>query len=121
MIQLQLQHQSENNKTNHHIIHEVKVFIDIHYADNLTLFSIAEKFYISPNYLNELFRKKTKITFLHYLTTVRMEKAKQLLLSTYSKVYEICNQVGYEDPKYFRKIFEKTVGLNPSGFKKLNT
>ncbi|MCU6712117.1 response regulator transcription factor [Paenibacillus sp. J5C_2022] len=116
IVHLRLQHQSESGSR--HIVDEVKDYIDNHYGDNLTLFSVAEKFYISPNYLSELFRKQTKITFLAYLTHVRIERAKQLLLNREAKLYEVCAQVGYENPKYFRKVFQKLTGWNPSDYRK---
>jgi two-component system response regulator YesN len=117
IIELKKQHQPN---TNRNVVDEVKAYLDNNFAENLTLFSIAERFYISPNYLSQLFRKKTGDTFLGYLTKVRVEKAKYLLLHEEAKIYEICNQIGYEDPKYFRKVFEKIVGIKPSEYRSLN-
>ncbi|MNI27485.1 HTH-type transcriptional activator Btr [compost metagenome] len=57
--------------------------------------------------------KKANTTFLQYLTTVRLNKAKALLKETDLKVYEISIQVGYKDTKYFSKIFEKSIGIKP--------
>jgi len=116
IIQLKKQHQSLSHKN---VIEEVIDYIQQHFSESLTLSYIAEKFYISPNYLSQLFRKKTGETFLGYLTKIRIEKAKNLLMYEEVKIYEICKQIGYEDPKYFRKIFEKMTGMNPSEYKSL--
>ncbi|WP_127586354.1 response regulator [Paenibacillus koleovorans] len=102
------------------IIDEIKAYIDEHFDEQLTLTSIADSFYLHAHYLSQLFKKKTGVTFLHYLTHVRMEQAKQQLVSTDLKVYEISRLVGYEDSKYFSKIFERTVGMKPSEYKLLS-
>ncbi|SDE02685.1 two-component system, response regulator YesN [Paenibacillus sp. UNCCL117] len=99
------------------LVDEITAYIDQHYEQELTLANIAERFFIHAHYLSPLFRKKTGVTFLHYLTAVRMEHAKRHLLATDLKVYEISRLVGYEDSKYFSKIFERTVGLKPSEYK----
>lgn len=114
IIQWKKEHQIHKK---HDVIEEVLIYIDNHFSENLSLSSIAEHFYITPNYLSQLFRKKTNDTFLGYLTKRRIEKAKKLLLDSDAMIYEVCRQVGYEDLKYFRKIFEKNVGMKPSEFK----
>ncbi|RAV18990.1 response regulator transcription factor [Paenibacillus contaminans] len=99
------------------MIHNIKKYIDEHYAENISLVSAAERFFINPSYLSQLFKKKTDDTFLNYVTKIRLEKAKRLLQETDLKVYEISSQVGYKDPKYFSKIFEKHAGVKPSDYK----
>lgn len=99
------------------IVDEIKAYIDAHYNEQLTLANVSERFFIHGHYLSQLFRKKTGVTFLHYLTAVRMAQAKQLLLATDLKVYEISSLVGYDDSKYFSKIFERTAGMKPSEYK----
>ena len=60
---------------------------------------------------------KDKTTFVEYMTLKRMEKAKELLLTTKAKGHEISEQVGYKDPHYFSYIFKKTYGLSPKEFR----
>lgn len=114
IIQLKKQHQPLNGQT---VIEEVQSYLHDNFSQSITLTSVAEQFYISPNYLSQLFRKKTGDTFLGYLTKIRIERAKFLIVNSESKMYEICHLIGYEDPKYFRKTFEKIVGMNPSDYK----
>jgi two-component system response regulator YesN len=99
------------------MIHDIKTYIDEHYADNLSLVSLAELFFINPSYLSQLFMKKTNMTFLYYLTTVRLKKARDLLQETDLKVYEISSLVGYKDAKYFSKIFERNTGVKPVDYR----
>ena len=117
IIQLKKQHQPVNGQT---VIEEVQSYLKDNYSQSITLSSVAEQFYISPNHLSHLFRKKTGDTFLGYLTKIRMERAKFLIANSQAKMYEICQLIGYEDPKYFRKTFEKVVGMNPSDYKNAN-
>ncbi|GBG06869.1 DNA-binding response regulator [Paenibacillus agaridevorans] len=101
------------------MIQDIKNYINEHYAENLSLVTLADLFFINPSYLSQLFMKKTNTTFLNYLTSVRISKAQHLLKETDLKVYEISNQIGYKDTKYFSKIFERTTGLKPVEYRNL--
>jgi len=79
---------------------------------------VARKVYISPYYLSHLFREELNITFLEYLTMVRMEEAKKLLKDTSLSIVAIASQVGYEDASYFSKVFKKYVGISPAQYRK---
>lgn len=99
------------------LIDNIKKYIDIHFAENLSLPEISEHFFINPFYLSQLFKKKTGHTYISYLTEKRIEKAKELLSGQDVKLYEVCHSVGYENIKHFSKIFEKLVGIKPSSYK----
>lgn len=79
---------------------------------------MARKVYISPYYLSHLFREELNITFLEYLTMVRMEEAKKLLKDTSLSIVAIASQVGYEDASYFSKVFKRYVGISPAQYRK---
>jgi len=98
------------------IVEKVKQYIDLHFTENLSLYEIAGHFHLNPNYLSELFGKKTGHTYKSYLTGKRMEKAKKLLLQNV-KLYEVCHSVGYEDIRHFSRAFTKVVGVKPSSFR----
>ena len=55
--------------------------------------------------------------FIEYLTNLRMDKAKELLLTTESSMKEICSMVGYADPNYFSRTFKKNIGVTPTEYK----
>lgn len=94
--------------------------INEHYIEAISLNSVAEKLKITPQYLSKIFMKETSVTFVSYLTTVRMEKAKLLLKNTNKKINFICQQVGYPDPKYFCTLFKKEVGITPNQYRSNN-
>ena len=99
------------------LIDRVKDYIAVHYAENLTLAVLSEIFYVCPAYLSRLFKKKTSINFVDYLTALRMEKAKELLENPSLKVYNIAEMVGYENPRYFSRLFKEAAGCSPQEYR----
>lgn len=93
---------------------KIKEYIDLHYAETITLKKMADYIFISQSYLSFTFKEIMKINFNEYLTRVRMERAKELLSSSKYKVYEVCELVGYSDKKYFSDLFKKHTGVLPS-------
>lgn len=89
-------------------------YIEKHFYDDLSLREVAEKAGMNPNYFAGLFKKKTGVSYLDYLTAVRIEKAKELLKSTDLKVYEISQMIGYYSAKYFSKLFKHHTGMTPN-------
>ncbi|MDR6553155.1 helix-turn-helix domain-containing protein [Paenibacillus qinlingensis] len=100
------------------VISEIKEYVAAHYDSNITLADLSARFYINPFYLSQLFKEKTGDTYLSYLMGVRMNKAKELLMDTDLKVYEICQRVGYADTSHFSKLFERMVGCTPTEYRK---
>lgn len=84
----------------------------------LTLKSLGNQLGFSPNYLSVLIKKELGISFQQYLIQERIKKAKLLLLTTDLKIYEIAEQVGFEDINYFSQRFKQIEGITPRQFKK---
>ncbi len=89
-------------------------YIHDSYAEDVTLGDLADKVNISRNYLSDIFKNMVGDTFNNYLTRVRMEKAKELLLEKHMLVYEVASQVGYKNVPYFSTLFKKYIGINPT-------
>ncbi|MNH90346.1 putative response regulatory protein [compost metagenome] len=106
------------DEANHRIVLETKTYIEQHYCNNgLKLQNIADTVHLSPNYLSFLFKKVMGINIWEYVTKLRMEKGKQLILTTDKRRYEISEEIGYESPEHFSKIFKKHYGINISEMK----
>lgn len=101
------------------VISEIKQYVLEKYNSNVSLAELSNRFYFNLHYLSQLFKEKTGQTYLEYLTQVRIEKAKQLLLQSDYKVYEISQMVGYSDTTHFSKLFEKATGCKPSEYRKM--
>ncbi|WP_019909463.1 response regulator transcription factor [Paenibacillus sp. HW567] len=89
-------------------------YIHEHYAEELTLAELSDKVYISRNHLSIIFKNFTGETFNNYLTRVRIEKARELLMERNMLVYEVAEQVGYKNIPYFSTLFKKIIGMNPT-------
>ena len=100
------------------MIPPVENYLHDHIYEDLSLISVAQQFYLSPIYLSQLFKKETGQSYIDYLTNLKMNAAKKLLLTTDMMVYEISNKLGYKDSKYFSRLFEKKLGCKPSEYRK---
>lgn len=100
-------------------IEMVKLYIQMHFKENISLKSVAEHVHMNYTYLSEFFKKETGINFMDYLIEVRINEAKILLKNPINKIYEIGNMVGYEEPASFNRVFKKIVGLTPAEYRKV--
>ena len=99
------------------VVEQIKRYIEDHYHENISLETISKTVYLSPVYLSFLFKQVESISLTDYITHIRIEKAKELLRSTAAKTYEISRKVGYQDEKYFSRVFKKKVGLTPTEYR----
>ncbi|GAA6295268.1 response regulator [Enterocloster asparagiformis] len=95
-------------------------YIDRYFYQELTLAGVAKEVHMHPNYFGNLFKKKTGVSYLTYLTSVRMEKARELLDNPNLKVYEVGQIVGYYSPKHFSKVFKKHTNMTPNEYRDRN-
>jgi|GEM_PF-2063105 len=100
------------------MLHLVRKYVDEHYRENIRLEDVVKAVSLSVSYFCFVFKKETGITFMDYLTNYRLEKAKQLLLETDLKVYEVAEQVGYFDVRHFTKQFKRKFGMKPVELRK---
>lgn len=94
-------------------------YLQKHYMEEITLETVAEKYYFNPSYFSTLFKNYSGTSFSSYLTELRMKKAKELLASTDDKVKEIAVKAGYRDPNYFIRAFKKFYGYTPDEYRRL--
>ena len=87
-------------------------------AEEISLNILAEEFHLSSQYISQLFKNEIGVNFLAYLTNIRMEKAKKLLISTALPISEISEQSGYGDYRVFTKAFKKSEGSTPSQYRR---
>jgi two-component system, response regulator YesN len=102
----------------HKVVEQVKSYIKEHYAAKICLQELADNVNMSRTYLSNMFRKETGLTIWNYLVIVRMDKARDMLLNTSLRSYEIANKVGYENSIHFSQLFKMHYGLNPMEYKK---
>jgi two-component system response regulator YesN len=93
-------------------------YIHQNFDQDISLKEISEFVQLSPNYLSLLFKKEMNCNLIEFLTNYRVEKAKELMLNTSLKTYEIAENVGISDSAYFSRIFKKSTGVSPIDFRK---
>ncbi len=86
--------------------------------EELSLTKTAKDFYLNPSYLSRIFKQTTGMTFVEFLTKIRMEAAIKLLRETDDKAYQIAEAVGIPDPHYFGVCFKKFTGMSINEFRK---
>ncbi|MDR4946137.1 response regulator transcription factor [Neobacillus cucumis] len=104
-------------KEQHNPIQVAKEWIKDNLGDNISIKKIAQQVYMNPNYFCDYFKNQTGETILDYVTSARLEKAKELLENTDLKIYDISLSVGYQDTKYFSRLFKQWIGQTPSQFR----
>ena len=115
---IEIRDQNSGNK-NRSILKTVVDFIDSHYMDEeISLNTVANVANVSSNHFSTLFSQNMGQTFIEYLTSLRMNKAKELLRCTGMRSSEIAGEIGYKDAHYFSYLFKKTQGMTPSDYRK---
>lgn len=89
--------------------------------ENITLRDMANRFSFSPNYLGVLFKEETGYNFSDYVIKLRMERARDLLVSTKLKIYEVAYQTGYQYLPYFSRQFKEMYGMTPLEYRRKHT
>lgn len=100
------------------LIENAKKYIEANFRSQLNYREVAREIFISPSYFLSLFKKETGTTFVDYLTSVRIEEAKRLLLTTDLGVTRIAYDLGFNNSNYFSNIFRKTVGVSATEYRK---
>ncbi|GHV26324.1 DNA-binding response regulator [Clostridia bacterium] len=101
------------------IIRIAKQYIDEHFAESVTLKTVAELVGFNATYFSTRFHAECGQTFLEHLTDIRVAKAKELLRTTNNSIASICQAVGYNDINHFNALFKKNTALRPSVYRKL--
>ena len=115
---IEIRDQNSGNK-NRSILKTAVDFIDSHYMDEeISLNTVANVANVSSNHFSALFSQNMGQTFIEYLTSLRMNKAKELLRCTGMRSSEIAGEIGYKDAHYFIYLFKKTQGMTPSDYRK---
>ena len=93
-------------------------YLQEHLGEDVSLNILSEEFHLNPQYISQLFKSEIGVGFWSYLTSIRMEKAKKLLLSTSLSIAEVAEKSGYGDYRVFTKVFKKTEGITPSQYRR---
>ena len=111
-----------DRNTSEIIVNKVIEELDRDCAQKISLPQLAETYHISEAYLSHVFKKQTGKSLMNYIAQIRIEKASQLIAmsrnGSSNKLYQIAQQVGYDDYSYFVRVFKKVTGMSPREFHK---
>lgn len=101
----------------HHLIKRAVEYIENNYSKDISLDDISKELNLSSYYFSKLFKDEKGENFVEFLTTTRVEKAKELMKDPDMSIKEISSICGYTDPNYFSRIFKKVTGYTPTEYK----
>ena len=116
-LNMVLENNAGNMNNTNAVIKLAREYIINNFNKNISLKTVADEVFLSQNYLSELFRKEMGEGFYDFLSKYRIKKAKEILLTTNLKVYEIAQMVGYNDSITFGRAFKKMTGTTPNNFR----
>lgn len=99
------------------IVDNIKAIVKSRYAEQISVEDIVDVVYISARQANKIFKRQTGLTIFDYLVDFRMQVAKTLLKSPYSRIYQVAEQVGYLNKSHFCLVFKKNTGVTPAEYR----
>lgn len=109
----------KKEKRTHNHLTDILLEIEQHY-DTVNLNDLANKFGFNPNYLSEILKQQTGMSFIKLVKLQRVNIAAKYLTYTNASIEQISRKVGYENPSYFYKVFEKYIGMSPALYRSKN-
>lgn len=115
---LRLKRGSAPQPKHNYVISRAVEYVKQNFCDpNITLISVAEYVHMSPAHFSTVFSQSVGKSFISYLTGLRIEKAKKLLVSGDMKLSDIAMEIGYNEPNYFSHVFRKAEGVTPKEYR----
>lgn len=105
-----------NQSASNSLIDKMRYYIQKNYQKDITLAMLAEEFHISPAYVSRLFTQENELSFVDYLSQIRIERAVELIRTTNMRLYEISRQVGFHGEEHFSRTFKRQMGVSPRQF-----
>ena len=99
------------------VVFKITNFIKKNCGEKLSLDALAREVYLSKSYLSSMFKQETGVSLTEYITKVRIEKSKKMLLEDGVSLLTISEQCGFKDQSYFTKVFKKEVGVSPKKYR----
>ncbi|WP_442602535.1 response regulator transcription factor [Paenibacillus sp. KN14-4R] len=104
-----------------HVVYDIAKYIEANAHRDVSLQEISHQFFMSREYISRKFKQYFNENMTDYISRIRMDRAKMLLLNPALKMTQIAEMVGYQDEKYFSKVFKKIYGISPNEYRKQQT
>ncbi|MFD1776448.1 response regulator transcription factor [Paenibacillus rhizophilus] len=119
--------ESQNFRTIHRLsdlddagrMNDIVNYLEEHYTEELSLDKLANRFFLSREHICRRFKQEQGVNLSNYLIQLRIEQARRWLSQTEERIYSIAVNLGYQNEKYFSKLFKKEVGMTPARYRSL--
>lgn len=101
------------------VLRKAIIFMNQNLQDNIGLEDVANAINLSPTYFSRLFSHEMDMTFIEYLTMIRVEESKKYLVDSKQSISDIAMRMGFSDQSYFSKVFKKVEGITPGKYRKM--
>ncbi|NOU96865.1 response regulator [Paenibacillus sp. LMG 31456] len=99
------------------VLDRAKSYIQRRFTEEISLEDVADFVHLNPHYFSKIFKQQVGETFIDFVTSLRIDKAKALIAMDHLSLKEVCYEVGYKDPNYFSRVFKKVTGVAPSEYR----
>ena len=99
------------------LIHDIGYYVINHVDEHLSLDDVSKGVFLNKSYISHIFKKISGISFINFITYVKVDRAKILLMDPQLKIYEIAAQIGYNNPEYFSRVFKSVTGITPNKYR----
>lgn len=110
---------SKRSRKHADVVDTILDVLDNRYREPITIEELAKKVFLTPNYICNIFKENVGESIIDYLIKVRMKHAKQLLIGTRCKIYEVAEQTGFNNTSYFSSVFKGMFGVSPKEFREV--
>ncbi len=101
------------------VMRKAIMFMNQHLHDHIGLEDVSKAIGLSPTYFSRLFSQEMKMTFIDYMTMIRIEESKKYLVDSKQSMSDIALRLGFSDQSYFSKVFKKVEGMTPGMYRKM--
>ena len=109
---------NEKKKCSSMVLLTIKYIEENYYSNDLNINDISDKLEVTSSYLSKLLKKETGLSFIDYLTNIRIKKAMYIMEDPTIKIYDVAELVGYSNQHYFCRAFKRVVGFSPTEYKR---
>ena len=111
-------YEQQEDSAQMHLLLEIALYIQTHYKEKLSLEQLGQEFHMSPEYFSVFFQKHFSRNFTEYLSAIRIEHAKKMLVESDEDMELVSQQTGFSTSSYFIRMFRETLGLTPGQYRK---
>lgn len=108
---------SEDTSSSDILVEQIKRYLASHLQENITLKVLENEFFFNASYISRIFKRKTGENYNEYLLKLRIERAKELLVTTNRSIIQISDATGFGNSKYFSRIFKSMTGMTPVNYR----